>query len=157
MRTRLQLRSVLAVRPVAVEPLAPIVVEEPAAVPLWAVLPDADVSVDGVALAPVEAPAPVLGVAAVEPVLGVAAVEPLVVESVVPLPPAAGALPPLPDVVPDDVWAQARPNVPARAAAMTVMPNFLCIDFIRTPLCDQVEKIAIRQPAKRRSRGSLRG
>lgn len=92
--------------------LAPIVVEEPVddevEPELWAVLPA--VSADGVVVAPplVDAPAPVLGVAAGEVV-------------VLPAAPAPGVLP----VVPDDVWAQARPNVPANAAAMTVMLNFL--------------------------------
>jgi len=61
---------------------------------------------------------PMPGVAAVDPVLGEVAVEPL-------LPVAASALGVAvePEAVPD--WAQASPKVPAMAAAMTVMLNFL--------------------------------
>lgn len=103
--------------------LAPMVDDEPDDdVPLWAVddgvvvllLPA--VSVDGV----VAAPELVLGVAAVEPV---AAPAPGAVPEVVPPAPAAGALLPVVPLVPDDVWAHARPKVPAMAAAMTVMLN----------------------------------
>jgi hypothetical protein len=94
------------------------------------VLPAA-VSVLGevVVLPLVVAPEPVPGVAAVEPVLGAAvpvlgevAVEPLVpVDGPVPVAaPLVPAVPP-PEAVPD--WAQAKPKVPAMAAAMTVMPN----------------------------------
>jgi hypothetical protein len=88
------------------------------------VLPAA-VSVLGevVVLPLVVAPEPVPGVAAVEPVLG-AAVPVLGEVAVDPLVPVDGPAPvvPLePEAVPD--WAQTRPNVPAMAAAMTVMPN----------------------------------
>lgn len=91
----------------------------------------AAVSVDGevVVLPLVVAPEPVPGVAAVEPVLGVVAMEPV-------LPVAAPALGGVPLVLPEPAapdWAQARPKVPAMAAAMTVMPNLRWIDFIRTP------------------------
>lgn len=119
-----QLRSALAVRPddpivdVSLE-LAPIVDEEPdEEVPLWAVddgvvvlLPA--VSVEGVveALPVVEPPVAVPGVA-VEPVAAPAA------GAVLEVPPVPAAVVPL---VPEEVWAQARPKVPAMAAAMTVM------------------------------------
>lgn len=110
--------------------LAPIVDEEPDEdVPLWAVddgvlvllelLPA--VSVDGVVEAlPLVEP---LGVA-VEPVAAPA--EDGAVPEVVPPAPAAGALPVVPEPLvpePDDVWAHARPKVPAMAAAMAVMVN----------------------------------
>jgi len=80
------------------------------------------VSVDGVveALPLVAAPGLVLGVAAVEPV---AAPAPGAVPEGVPPAPAAGALLSVEPLVPDDVWAHARPKVPTMAAAMTVMLN----------------------------------
>jgi hypothetical protein len=127
----LAVRLVVPIVVVSLE-LAPMVVDElvpllegdaPALVDDWlvvlAVLLPA-VSVEGVveALPLVEAPAPVLGVAAVEPVPLAPAVP-----DVVPLVPAAGVLPLVPDVEPDEVWAEARPNAAARAAAMTVMLN----------------------------------
>jgi hypothetical protein len=140
------LRSDFAVRrvvvaPVVESPLAPIVVDEdepvveddaPALCEVDGVLVlPAAVSVDGevVVLPLVVAPELVPGVAAVEPVLGVAApvlgevaVEPLLpVDGPAPVVPLVPAAPPEPEAVPD--WAQARPKVPAMAAAMTVMPN----------------------------------
>ena len=121
----------MVVAPVVESPLAPIVVEDeepvveedaPALCDVEGVLPAA-VSVDGevVVLLLVEAPDPALGVAA-EPVLGDAAVEPLL-----PVPGPAPVVPLVPDVPPlvepELAWAHTRPNVPAMAAAMTVMPN----------------------------------
>jgi hypothetical protein len=117
----------LAVRPddpivvVSLE-LAPIVVEEPdEEVPLWAVddgevvLPELlpAVSVEGVVEAlPLAVPPVAVPGVAVEPVAAPAA------GAVLEVPPVPAAVVPL---VPEDVWAQARPKVPAMAAAMTVM------------------------------------
>jgi len=131
------LRSDFAVRrvvvaPVVESPLAPIVVEDeepvveedaPALCDVEGVELPAAVSVDGevVVLPLVVAPDPALGVA-VEPVLGDAAVEPLLpVLGPAPVVPLVPAVPP--PVEPEPAWAHTRPNVPAMAAAMTVMPN----------------------------------
>lgn len=107
-----------------VEDVDPVVEEDaPALCDVEGVVLPAAVSVDGevVVLLLVAAPEPVPGVA-VEPVLGDAAVDPLPpVLGPAPVVPLVPAVPP--PVEPEPAWAHTRPNVPAMAAAMTVMPN----------------------------------